>query len=87
MMHKISIRNSMLGVDDQSRAVGLITVTDMEKAVAHRGRKGRAGSTERAAATTVGEGGFERTELADRCRRRFDLVDTATRNGRVLWTR
>jgi len=50
-------------VDDQYRCVGLITVKDMEKAVAHPlACKDAQGRLRVAAATTVGDGGFERTE-------------------------
>src|SRR3984957_3099075 len=53
----------LLVVDDQYRCVGLITVKDIEKAVAHpHACKDEQGRLRVAAATTVGDNGFERTE-------------------------
>src|SRR4029079_6068424 len=63
MLHQHRIEK-LLVVDDQYRCVGLITVKDLEKAVAHPlACKDAQGRLRAAAATTVGEGGFERTEL------------------------
>jgi IMP dehydrogenase len=62
MLHQHRIEK-LLVVDDQYRCVGLITVKDMEKAVAHPlACKDAQGRLRVAAATTVGDGGFERTE-------------------------
>src|SRR5258706_363610 len=62
MLHKYRIEK-LLVVDDQYRCVGLITVKDMEKAVAHPlACKDAQGRLRVAAATTVGEDGFDRTE-------------------------
>jgi len=62
MLHKHRIEK-LLVVDDQYRCVGLITVKDMEKAVAHPlACKDGQGRLRVAAATTVGEDGYERTE-------------------------
>src|SRR6266852_2811509 len=62
MLHQHRIEK-LLVVDEQYRCVGLITVKDMEKAVAHPlASKDAQGRLRVAAATTVGEGGFERTE-------------------------
>ena len=62
LLHQHRIEK-LLVVDDQYRCVGLITVKDMEKAVAHPlASKDAQGRLRVAAATTVGEGGFERTE-------------------------
>src|SRR5947199_2847262 len=62
MLHQHRIEK-LLVVDDQFRCVGLITVKDMEKAVAHPlACKDEHGRLRVAAATTVGEGGDERTE-------------------------
>src|SRR5216684_3246187 len=62
MLHKHRIEK-LLVVDEQYRCVGLITVKDMEKAVAHPlACKDAQGRLRVAAATTVGEDGFERTE-------------------------
>src|SRR5262245_27520369 len=61
MLHQHRIEK-LLVVDDQYRCVGLITVKDMEKAVAHPlACKDAQGRLLVAAATTVGEGGYDRT--------------------------
>ena len=82
MLHKHRIEK-LLVVDDQYRCVGLITVKDMEKAVAHPlACKDAQGRLRVAAATTVGEGGFERTEwLIDAG---VDLVVVDTAHGHSL---
>ena len=65
-------------VDDQYRCVGLITVKDIEKAVAHPlASKDSQGRLRVAAATTVGEGGFERTERLIDAGADVIVVDTA----------
>src|SRR6266481_84926 len=62
MLHKHRIEK-LLVVDEQYRCVGLITVKDMEKAVAHPlACKDGQGRLRVAAATTVGADGYERTE-------------------------
>jgi IMP dehydrogenase len=78
MLHKHRIEK-LLVVDEQYRCVGLITVKDMEKAVAHPlACKDAQGRLRVAAATTVGDGGYERTE-------RLIVVDTAHgHSSRVL---
>src|SRR5262249_47963208 len=80
MLHEHRIEK-LLVVDEQYRCVGLITVKDMEKAVAHPlACKDGQGRLRVAAATTVGEGGFERTErLIDAG---VDLVVVDTAHGR-----
>ncbi len=68
----------LLVVDDQYRCVGLITVKDMEKAVAHPlACKDAQGRLRVAAATTVGENGFERTERLIDAGVDVIVVDTA----------
>lgn len=53
----------LLVVDEQYRCVGLVTVKDMEKAVAHPdATKDASGRLRVAAATTVGDDGFARSE-------------------------
>src|SRR6187399_502220 len=77
MLHKHRIEK-LLVVDDQYRCVGLITVKDMEKAVAHPlACKDAQGRLRVAAATTVGEGGFGRTELLIDAGVDLVVVDTA----------
>ncbi|MBB1093335.1 IMP dehydrogenase [Rhodopseudomonas palustris] len=85
MLHKHRIEK-LLVVDDQYRCVGLITVKDMEKAVAHPlASKDAQGRLRVAAATTVGEGGFERTEALIEAGVDVIVVDTAHgHSARVL---
>ncbi len=76
----------LLVVDDQYRCVGLITVKDMEKAVAHpNASKDEQGRLRVAAATTVGDNGFERTERLIDAGVDVVVVDTAHgHSSRVL---
>jgi IMP dehydrogenase len=85
MLHKYRIEK-LLVVDDQYRCVGLITVKDMEKAVAHPlACKDAQGRLRVAAATTVGEGGYERTERLIDAGVDLVVVDTAHgHSSRVL---
>ena len=85
MLHKHRIEK-LLVVDDQYRCVGLITVKDMEKAVAHPlACKDAQGRLRAAAATTVGEGGYERTERLIDAGVDLVVVDTAHgHSSRVL---
>jgi len=85
MLHQHRIEK-LLVVDDQYRCVGLITVKDMEKAVTHPlACKDVQGRLRVAAATTVGEGGFERTERLIDAGVDLIVVDTAHgHSSRVL---
>jgi IMP dehydrogenase len=85
MLHQHRIEK-LLVVDDQYRCVGLITVKDMEKAVAHPlACKDSQGRLRVAAATTVGEGGFGRTERLIDAGVDIIVVDTAHgHSSRVL---
>jgi IMP dehydrogenase len=76
----------LLVVDDQYRCVGLITVKDIEKAVAHpNASKDEQGRLRVAAATTVGDAGFERTERLIDAGVDVVVVDTAHgHSSRVL---
>jgi IMP dehydrogenase len=77
MLHQNRIEK-LLVVDDQYRCVGLITVKDMEKAVAYPlASKDAQGRLRVAAATTVGDGGFERTEKLIEAGVDVIVVDTA----------
>ncbi|MGO4713314.1 IMP dehydrogenase [Bradyrhizobium sp. 2TAF24] len=77
MLHQHRIEK-LLVVDDQYRCVGLITVKDMEKAVAYPlASKDEQGRLRVAAATTVGESGFERTEKLIEAGVDVVVVDTA----------
>ena len=77
MLHQRRIEK-LLVVDDAFHCVGLITVKDIEKAVNYpAATKDAAGRLRVAAATTVGDKGFERTEalLAAECD--VVIIDTA----------
>ncbi len=68
----------LLVVDDKFRCIGLVTVKDMERAVTYPdATKDASGRLRVAAATTVGDKGFERTEalLAAECD--VVIIDTA----------
>lgn len=68
----------LLVVDDQYRCVGLVTVKDIEKAVAYpNASKDEQGRLRVAAATTVGDNGFERTERLIEAGVDVVVVDTA----------
>jgi IMP dehydrogenase len=85
LLHQNRIEK-LLVVDDQYRCVGLITVKDIEKAVAYPlASKDSQGRLRVAAATTVGEGGFERTEKLIDAGVDVVVVDTAHgHSARVL---
>ena len=68
----------LLVVDDDYHCVGLITVKDMEKAQLHpNAAKDEQGRLRVAAATTVGDDGFERTEALVDAGVDLIVVDTA----------
>jgi len=84
MLHKFRIEK-LLVVDDDYRCVGLITVKDMEKAVAHPlACKDSQGRLRVAAATTVGEGGYGRTEKLIDAGVDLIVVDTAHGHSRYV---
>src|SRR6188768_893572 len=77
MLHKHRIEKLVV-VDDQYRCVGLITVKDMEKAVTNPNAcKDERGRLRVAAATTVGDKGFARTERLIAAGVDLVVVDTA----------
>ena len=77
LLHQHRIEK-LLVVDDQYRCVGLITVKDIEKAVAHPSAcKDEQGRLRVAAATTVGDKGFARTEQLIAAGVDLVVVDTA----------
>src|SRR6202022_943149 len=84
LLHQYRIEK-LLVVDDQYRCVGLITVKDMEKAVANphacKDEQGRRGG---AAAPTVGDSGFERTERLIDAGIDVVVVDTAHGHSRLV---
>ncbi|UIP05604.1 IMP dehydrogenase [Erythrobacter sp. SDW2] len=68
----------LLVVDDSGRCVGLITVKDIEKAVTYPdATKDESGRLRVAAATTVGDKGFERTEALVDAEVDVIIIDTA----------
>jgi IMP dehydrogenase len=77
LLHQHRIEK-LLVVDDAYRCVGLITVKDIEKAVANPNAcKDEQGRLRVAAATTVGDKGYERTERLIEAGVDLVVVDTA----------
>ena len=77
LLHQHRIEK-LLVVDEQYRCVGLITVKDIEKAVANPNAcKDEQGRLRVAAATTVGDKGFARTEALIEAGVDLVVVDTA----------
>ncbi len=77
LLHQRRIEK-LLVVDDDYRCIGLITVKDIEKAVTYpEATKDTAGRLRVAAATTVGDKGFERTEALIDAEVDVVIVDTA----------
>jgi IMP dehydrogenase len=77
LLHQHRIEK-LLVVDENYRCVGLITVKDIEKAVANpNAAKDEQGRLRVAAATTVGEAGYERTERLIAAGVDLVVVDTA----------
>ncbi|MES2491962.1 MAG: IMP dehydrogenase [Pseudomonadota bacterium] len=82
LLHQRRIEK-LLVVDEAYRCIGLVTVKDIEKAVTYpNATKDGAGRLRVAAATTVGDSGFERTEalLASECD--VIIIDTAHGHNR-----
>ncbi|MES2056123.1 MAG: IMP dehydrogenase [Pseudomonadota bacterium] len=77
LLHQRRIEK-LLVVDESYRCVGLITVKDMEKAVNYpNATKDAAGRLRVAAATTVGDKGFERTQALVDAELDLIVIDTA----------
>jgi len=77
LLHQNRIEK-LIVVDDDYRCIGLITVKDIEKAAKHPNAcKDEQGRLRVAAATTVGEDGFERTESLIAAGCDVIVVDTA----------
>jgi IMP dehydrogenase len=85
LLHQHRIEK-LLVVDDRYRCVGLITVKDIEKAVAYPNAcKDEQGRLRVAAATTVGDDGFDRTERLIDAGADLVVIDTAHgHSSRVL---
>lgn len=77
MLHQRRIEK-LLVVDDDGHCVGLITVKDMEKAVNYpQATKDPTGRLRVAAASTVGEKGFDRTQALIEAEVDVVIIDTA----------
>src|SRR3546814_19622009 len=77
LLHQRRIEK-LLVVDDAYRCIGLITVKDIEKAVTYpNATKDGAGRLRVAAATTVGDRGFARTEALVDAEVDVVIIDTA----------
>jgi IMP dehydrogenase len=86
LLHQHRIEK-LLVVDDKYRCVGLITVKDIEKAVANPNAcKDEQGRLRVAAATTVGDKGFERTEALIDAGVDLVVVDTAHGHSKMVLT-
>jgi IMP dehydrogenase len=84
LLHQNRIEK-LLVVDEQYRCVGLITVKDIEKAVANPNAcKDEQGRLRVAAATTVGDKGFARTEALIDAGVDLVVVDTAHGHSRYV---
>jgi len=84
LLHQRRIEK-LLVVDDQYRCVGLITVKDIEKAVANPNAcKDEQGRLRVAAATTVGDKGFARTEALIAAGVDLVVVDTAHGHSKMV---
>jgi len=82
LLHQRRIEK-LLVVDDQYRCVGLVTVKDIEKAVTYpNATKDSAGRLRVAAATTVGDKGYERSEALIDAECDLIVVDTAHGHNR-----
>jgi IMP dehydrogenase len=77
LLHQFRIEK-LLVVDEHFRCIGLVTVKDIEKQVAHpHAAKDAQGRLLVAAATTTGDAGFERSELLVDAGADIIVVDTA----------
>jgi IMP dehydrogenase len=84
LLHQRRIEK-LLVVDKDYRCIGLITVKDIEKAVLHPdATKDPAGRLRVAAATTVGDKGFERTEALVDAECDVIIIDTAHGHNREV---
>ncbi|MGB3710621.1 MAG: IMP dehydrogenase [Erythrobacter sp.] len=82
LLHQRRIEK-LLVVDDDYRCIGLITVKDIEKAVTYpNATKDAAGRLRVAAATTVGDKGYERTEALIDAEVDVIIIDTAHGHNR-----
>jgi IMP dehydrogenase len=84
LLHQRRIEK-LLVVDEDYRCIGLITVKDIEKAVTYPdATKDGAGRLRVAAATTVGDAGFARTEALIDAECDLIVIDTAHGHSRMV---
>jgi IMP dehydrogenase len=84
LLHQRRIEK-LLVVDDNFRCTGLITVKDIEKAVNYpEATKDASGRLRVAAATTVGDAGFERTEALIDAHCDLIVIDTAHGHSKMV---
>jgi IMP dehydrogenase len=84
LLHQRRIEK-LLVVDESYRCVGLITVKDIEKAVTYpAATKDASGRLRAAAATTVGDAGFERTEALIDAECDLIVLDTAHGHSKMV---
>ncbi|MGQ0589473.1 MAG: IMP dehydrogenase [Sphingosinicella sp.] len=82
LLHQRRIEK-LIVVDEDQRCIGLITVKDIEKAVTYpEATKDEAGRLRVAAATTVGDKGFERSEALIDAECDLIVIDTAHGHNR-----
>jgi IMP dehydrogenase len=86
LLHQRRIEK-LIVVDGDERCIGLITVKDIEKAVTYpNATKDMAGRLRVAAATTVGDSGFERSEALIDAECDLIVIDTAHGHNRDVAT-
>lgn len=86
LLHQRRIEK-LLVVDDAYRCVGLVTVKDMEKAITYpAATKDGSGRLRVAAATTVGDAGFERTQALIDAECDMIVIDTAHGHSKMVAT-
>jgi IMP dehydrogenase len=84
LLHQRRIEK-LLVVDEDYRCIGLITVKDIEKAVTYpSATKDATGRLRAAAATTVGDAGFERTEALIDAECDLIVLDTAHGHSKMV---
>ncbi|CAM3242272.1 Inosine-5'-monophosphate dehydrogenase [Sphingomonas antarctica] len=84
LLHQRRIEK-LIVVDAEYRCTGLVTVKDMEKAVAYpNATKDESGRLRVAAATTTGDGGFERTEALIDAGCDLIVIDTAHGHSKMV---
>jgi IMP dehydrogenase len=84
LLHQRRIEK-LLVVDEDYRCIGLITVKDIEKAVTYpSATKDASGRLRAAAATTVGDAGFERTEALIDAECDLIVLDTAHGHSKMV---